>query len=311
MPDKRTAGPRIALVGLGYTGTCLGLALRRAYPAATIVGHDREGDAAKAAQKAGAVTQTHWNLIGACEGADLVLLALPTAAVLATLEPLGRELGRGVVSDTAPLKGPLVRWAAANLPPGLHYVGGHPLSRRGEAASADAFGGRAYCLTPTPATDSDALAVVSSMAEAIGAKPLYLEASEHDSAMAYLRQMPALAAAAALQLARGNEAQADLKALAEAMPPEAVGLAGAAGPLAGTGLAEDDMAPLKAWLDRYLALLTRVRTAMDGGGEQWEQVARPLDAARSFWENPSVERPDGGGEDPAARGPRRRLFGLR
>ncbi|MHB0875589.1 MAG: prephenate dehydrogenase [Anaerolineae bacterium] len=313
MPDNRSPSPRIALVGLGRTGVSLGLALRRAYPSATVAGHDRDSDAAKAAQKAGAITKVHWNLIDACDGADLVLLALPAGEVLATLKPLGRELANGVVSDTAPLKAPLVRWAEANLPAGLRYVGGHPLLRPAEAASADAFEGCAYCLTPTPNTDASAVGVVADMATAIGAKLMYMDAAEHDGAMTYLRQMPALAAAAALQLARVSEASTDLKALHDALPREATVLAGASGSLAGLELAEADLAPMKAWLDRYVALLSRLRAALEPGqSTALEEMARALDGARTFWENEAVERPDGGTGDARPRGePWRRLFGLR
>ena len=314
MPDRQGKGHRFALVGLGYTGTSLGLALRRAYSAAIVAGHDRDAGAAKAALKAGAVTKTHWNLIDACDGAQVVFLALPAREVIATLAPLANELAQGVIiSDTASIKAPIVRWAAANLAPTVHYVGGHPLLRRSEPASADACRGCTYCLTPVPDTDPGAVAIVADVVAAIGANAVFLDPGEHDGMMLYLRQMPALAAAAALQLAAESDTRTDLRALRGALSPEAVSLAAELEPLAGTLLQDSDLAPLRAWLDRYIGLLQRLRAALEPGDEaDIDEAVSGLDAGRAFWENEPAERPGSGTDDARSRGESwRRLLGMR
>ncbi|MGQ9715149.1 MAG: prephenate dehydrogenase/arogenate dehydrogenase family protein, partial [Anaerolineae bacterium] len=69
--------PKITIVGLGLVGSSLGLALRAQGGEYEVVGHDREPAVASQARKMGAVDATEWNLIAACEGADLICLALP------------------------------------------------------------------------------------------------------------------------------------------------------------------------------------------------------------------------------------------
>lgn len=314
MPERQGQNLRFAIVGLGYTGTSLGLALRRAYPGATVIGHDRDVAAAQAAVKAGAVSRTHWNLIEACEGAQAVLLALPACEVLATLRPLGPELAPGiVVTDTASLKAPIVRWAAANLPSGVCYVGGHPLLRHVEPPSADAFVGCTYCLTPAADTEAGAVAAVSAIAAAIGSETMYLDPVEHDGMMAYLQQMPALAAAAALQLAAESHARTGLEALRGAVPAGAVTLAAELESIASADLTDADLAPLRAWLDRYLALVQNLRAAIEPGAEAGlGEAMSGLDAARAFWEHEPTKPPVGGSNGSPDHGPAwRRLLGMR
>ncbi len=177
------AARKLTIVGLGATGHSLGLALRAALADVEIVGHDRDPDASLAAKQAGAVDSTHWNLVSACDGAAVVMLALPTRECRSTLEALREELAPGtVVTDTAPLKLPLVRWASQHLPPTVHFVGGHPLAGV-DPPRASAFSEATYCLTPTPDTDPEAVAVVSRLVESIGARPAFTDPSEHDGLM--------------------------------------------------------------------------------------------------------------------------------
>ena len=72
------AKSRIAIIGLGLIGGSIGLALRRAEVESEIVGHDREPLKARQAKKLGAVDRADWNLISACEGADMVIIATPS-----------------------------------------------------------------------------------------------------------------------------------------------------------------------------------------------------------------------------------------
>jgi len=216
---------RVTIVGLGATGQSLGLALRQAMPDGEIVGHDRDPDVARAATKAGAVSRAHWNLISACEHSALVLLALPTRECLATLEALQSELPPGtIVTDTAPLKLPLARWAAAHLSGDVHFVGGHPLAPVTKP-DARAFVGSTYCLTPNPDTAPEAVESISRVVEAIGAQPAFLDPVEHDGLIWELEGAGALAVA--LSLAGLAEASGRLDAgwLAQAASADALALA--------------------------------------------------------------------------------------
>ena len=134
--------PRITIVGLGLVGGSLGLALRRSGAAGSILGHDRNRLVSNEAKNKGAVDQVHWNLISACEEADLIILALPLDAILETREAIGPHLRPGcVVMDTAAVKQPVMDWAAEYLPQEVHFVGTDPVLARIIAAGGDRFDG--------------------------------------------------------------------------------------------------------------------------------------------------------------------------
>ncbi len=124
MPDKL----QVSIIGLGLIGASAGLALRRHADRVTVIGHDLDPSIAGAAKKAGAVDRTEWNLINAISRADRVLLALPLDQVCDTLKAIAQDLKPGcVIVDTADVKVPANAAAAAVLPKGVHFVGGHPI----------------------------------------------------------------------------------------------------------------------------------------------------------------------------------------
>ena len=189
----------MTIVGLGLVGSSIGLALKQARAEIEIVGHDQDSSVAKRAHKAGAVDRTEWNLITACEGAGLILLSTPLSEVKKTLKAVASYLKQGcVVTDTASLKVPVLQWARESLPDTSHFIGGHPIINKpgtdGEAPSAELLSGSVYCLTPSSDATPEALQSVSGLAEAVGAKPYFLDAAEHDGLITAVEQMPLLLA---------------------------------------------------------------------------------------------------------------------
>jgi len=293
MPDSSLR--RAAIVGLGWTGQSYGLALKRAFPSVVIVGHDRDAEAAKTARKLGAVQKTHWNLISACDAAELVVLALPGREALDSLLALAGELPpETLVTDTAPLKAALVAWATENASEGLRYVPGHPLLERTPEPSADAFSGRAYCLTPAPQSDAAAVSSMVNLAERLGAKVTFLDPEEHDSLMIALEHLPALVASATVQMLQASNTRTDLHWLRQAIPAEVLSLAERVGELRGAELSAANREALRHWLERLQAGLGVLRDAVgqengkglaeliervQGTGERWLPGARHDDGA--------------------------------
>lgn len=201
---------RVTIVGLGCVGNSIGLALREQEPALEVVGHDSDPDRARQAAKMGAVNKTDWNLPAACEGASLIILALPLSAVRATLEALGPQLDEGsVVTDTATLKMPVLEWARQHLPQSVHFVTGVPIPGPAigameplvgpEAARADLFEEGLYCITPAHDTDPNGVTMLLELAQTLGARPLFLDPLEYDGLQAGAGDLPALIATALLR----------------------------------------------------------------------------------------------------------------
>jgi prephenate dehydrogenase len=213
------AKPRITIVGLGLIGNSIGLALGREARDFEIFGHDKSNAAAGQAKKLGAVDKTDWNLINACDGAGLVILALPLGAIRETMQTVASELAAGaIVVDTASVKAPVQAWADELLPPSVAFVGTNPIiaseQTGGAAARADLFEQRTWAICPSPNTDERAVKTASDLAARLGARPLFLDALEHDGMAAAVEQLPALASMALLTSAVSQPAWRETRKLA-------------------------------------------------------------------------------------------------
>jgi prephenate dehydrogenase len=200
---------RVTIVGLGCVGASIGLAIKEIEPEVEVIGHDKDRERSQKAHSLGAVDKTDWNLPAACEGAGMVILALPLSAIEETMEALAPHLEEGtVVTDTGGLKAPVLEWAAVHLPERVRFVAGDPIpgpmAATGrpltglEAANADLFDGGTYCITPASNTDPEAVEQVIDLAYTLGAQPLFLDALEHDGLRAGTTGLPALVSAALL-----------------------------------------------------------------------------------------------------------------
>lgn len=195
---------RIAIIGLGLIGGSIGLALKKSKLELELVGHDKDLGVAGRAVKRGAVDKTEWNLINACDGAGLIVLALPLDAIRDTLSALKSYIQPGaIITDTATSKVPVLEWAK-DLPRGVEFVGGDPvlnanrtINGRGiDAADAALLHDATYCLTPAATASPQAIDTMTNFVNLLGAKSYFIEAAEHDGLMAGVQHFPAFLATA-------------------------------------------------------------------------------------------------------------------
>lgn len=195
---------RVTIIGLGLIGGSIGLALKKSKLEIEIVGHDKDPGVAGRALKRGAVDKTEWNLISACDGAGLIVLAIPLAGIQDTLAALKPFVPSGtIITDTATSKVPVLEWAN-DLPSGVAFVGGNPvisapraITGHGiDAADATLLQGATYCLTPAVTASPQAIDVLTGFVNLLGAKPYFIEAAEHDGLMAGVQHFPAFLATA-------------------------------------------------------------------------------------------------------------------
>jgi prephenate dehydrogenase len=264
--------PRVTIVGLGLIGSSMGLALRQARLTSAVVGHDIDRGVAGQAKKSGAVDRTVWNLLSACEDSDLILLAAPLDAIKPTLEAIGPELRPGcVVIDTATVKEPVLAWAASTLPDGVHFVGGDPLPgpiaaglSGVEAARADLFQNGLFCVVPSPSANEDAVKLAIDLVQILGAKPLFLDAVEHDGLMAAVEHLPAILALALMEAVVEQPAWRELRKVAGASLETGTKLA-AIDPIALGEASAANRVNLMRWIDTYIDSLSSIRTALETG----------------------------------------------
>ena len=211
---------RVLIVGLGLIGGSVGLALRRwseehkvdNRKPLEVVGFDPNLDHQRAAEKMGAVDRGAWDLAKAAREADVVVLAMPVAAMREAMTDLAPQLQPGtVVTDTGSTKAQVMAWARDVLPPGVHFVGGHPMAGKTqsiEGAEADLFAGATWCIAPSVSASEEAVRTVLGLVAAAGAEPYFVDPHEHDAYVAGVSHLP-FAISAALMNAVSRDVSPD------------------------------------------------------------------------------------------------------
>ena len=172
---------RITIIGTGFIGSSMGMALREAYRGkAEIVGYDADTKVHNRSKKSGAVDTSEWNLDKAVAGASIVILAVPAMATREIFEAIGPHLADGAsVTDTASTKREVCAWADELLPRSVGFVGGNPLAGAGLSGSESAvptlFRGARYALVASPTSPQWAVKAVIKLVEDIGAKPFFID----------------------------------------------------------------------------------------------------------------------------------------
>jgi prephenate dehydrogenase len=291
----------VGIIGLGLIGGSMGLALKRAKLQNTeVIGFDRDRDVESRALKAGAVDRLARSPEELASQSSLVVIATPILSAEKMLKTIASSLQPGaVVTDTGSTKASVLKWAGRELPNGVHFVGGHPMAGKEQsglqAADATLFQDKPYVIIPSVDAHEGAVNVVVGLVEAVGAKPVFLDADEHDAYAAAISHVPLVASVALFSLARGSTAW-----------PE---LAGMAGPgfrdLTRLASGQPEMAHdifitnkqnISHWLDRYIAELRKLQEMIEG--EDAEVLFRALAETQierdTFLENPPKREEPGG-----------------
>jgi len=199
---------QITIIGLGQLGASVGMAVGRHETVLHRVGHDKNFNTAREAQKRGAVDDVKHNLPASVRDAKIVLLSLPLSEIRSTLEVIAPDLVEGaVVMDTAPVKAPVAAWAQELLPEGRYYVGLvpainplylHRIELGLEAASEELFEDGMIMVDPLPGTPEEAVRLATDFINLLGATPLFADRVETDGLMTKTHIVPQLMAAALL-----------------------------------------------------------------------------------------------------------------
>lgn len=199
---------QITIVGLGQIGASIGLALKARKLDLHLVGHDKEMNTAKEAQKMGAVDDVKFNLPASVRDAKIVILALPFAGMRETLEVIAPDLQEGtLVLDTAPAKATIAAWAKELLPPGRFYIGLTPAINPNylhgtefgvKAARADLFEKGLMVVNAPIGTPERVFTLAMDFVTLFGAMPLLMDTAEADGVFAAMHILPQLAASALL-----------------------------------------------------------------------------------------------------------------
>jgi prephenate dehydrogenase len=271
---------KITIIGCGLIGGSIALALRRSRPEWSVACLDvparlpaiRE---AAVADEVGSIE----DLAAHVPDSSLVLIATPVQAVLETASRLRPHLRPGsIVTDVASTKKRIMEEAQALMPPGVHFIGGHPMAGSEhsgvEAADPLLFSDRVYLLCPYADTPPDALLQLMDLAEDLLALPITVDPGEHDRIMAMVSHLPQLISVALMLAAQAGDAEhAMLDKLAGRGFLDMTRLAASEFAM-WQGILETNRDAIEESLDRFGRSLAQLREAIANGSEAllWEQA---------------------------------------
>jgi prephenate dehydrogenase len=197
---------RATILGTGLIGASVGAGLREA--GWKVTGWDPEPSHLREASEMGAVDEILTDFPERISGEDLVVLAGPVRAILASLGEIETD---ALVTDVASVKTSVV--SASRRP--ARFVGGHPMAGRESsgpgAASAAMFRGATWILTTDGASPDD-LATLEEVVTALGAVPVRMTAQAHDAAVAAVSHVPQVVASALVNLVAREDTALSLAA---------------------------------------------------------------------------------------------------
>lgn len=181
---------KLAVLGVGLIGGSLGLAARER-GLAEVTGWVRRPERAAECLATGAVDRMADSIEEACAEADVVVCC----GSVGSLAEMGRKALDSapegcVVTDVGSTKQELVEALGTDS----RFIGGHPLAGAETAgvanARSDLYEGARWYLTPTSDSEGVLLDRLQKLVKGLGARPVVIDAAEHDQAMAVVSHLP-------------------------------------------------------------------------------------------------------------------------
>jgi prephenate dehydrogenase len=190
---------RLAIIGVGLIGGSLARILREKGEVGEVIGIGRGAANLQRAVELGVIDRYSLDPAAGVEGADLVFLATPVCSIADVVARIAPALAPGcVVTDGGSVKGEIVAACEALMPPGIFFVGGHPIAgteKSGvEASFAALYQGRRCIVTPTHDTDHGALHKVTRMWQIAGSEVVSMDVAKHDRVVAAISHLPHMVA---------------------------------------------------------------------------------------------------------------------
>lgn len=189
---------QITIIGTGLIGGSFGLAVKKAGFRGKIIGCDRKEILSKAKRKRAIDTGVD-DPIQACNGSDVVLLAVPVGGIIEFIATLAPHLSPDtVLTDVGSTKSEILRSAekALGIATAQRFLGGHPMAGKENSgiglADPELFRGAVWFITPTRNQNlrSKSIAEFLGLVKKVGARIAVLDGTEHDELCAWISHVP-------------------------------------------------------------------------------------------------------------------------
>ncbi|MCV9998596.1 prephenate/arogenate dehydrogenase family protein [Pararhizobium sp. YC-54] len=185
----------IALIGIGLIGSSIAREIKDKGLAGTVTVSTRSEATLKRAQELNLGDRYTTSAAEAVKNADLVIVSVPVGASGTVAAEIAANLKPGaIVTDVGSTKGSVIAQMAPHMPPGVHFIPGHPIAGT-EYSGPDAgfiglFKGRWCILTPLPDTDETAKARLRTFWETLGSMVDDMDPEHHDKVLAIVSHLP-------------------------------------------------------------------------------------------------------------------------
>jgi prephenate dehydrogenase len=186
---------KMLVAGVGLIGGSLALDMRRRGLVGEVIGYGRSEQNLRVAKKKGLIDSYFLREAEIPPGVDFLMMGTPVQAIVPLTAAFLPQLPPGcIVSDVGSVKAEIVKGMEKLLPPGIHFVGAHPIAGSeqwgAEAAYANIFMGRRCILTPTRRTNRAALRKMTLLWRRLGAKVEIMNAEQHDRLLGVVSHLP-------------------------------------------------------------------------------------------------------------------------
>jgi cyclohexadieny/prephenate dehydrogenase len=186
---------RIALIGIGLIGSSLARVIRREKLAGHIAISTRSAATLARAKTLKLGNSYHGDLAEGVKDADLIIVSVPVGSSGEVAEIVAPALKPGaIVTDVGSTKGSVIAQMQPHMPPGVHFIPGHPLAgteKSGPDAGFAALFENRWCIfTPLPDTDPDALEKLSEFWRRCGSNIDVMDPQHHDMVLAIVSHLP-------------------------------------------------------------------------------------------------------------------------
>lgn len=186
---------RVAIIGVGFMGGSLALAMRKKFPKLKVWGFARSQKSYRKLKKLGLLHRVEKDLSKLLLDADLVVFALPVKAISDYFKQASPFLKKGaIVLDLGSTKELIAKSAKKNLPKEVSFVGCHPLAgseKSGAEFSRVNLYQNSLCLI-TSSKQLKATRVVKGLWQKIGCRVVFIGPKQHDKILCSISHLPHL-----------------------------------------------------------------------------------------------------------------------
>jgi prephenate dehydrogenase len=186
---------KIAIIGVGFMGGSLALALKKKFGRLRVWGYARSNRSYNKLKRLRILDGVERDLKKLLVDADIVVLSLPVGLIIDYLKKISPLLQEGtIVFDLGSSKKKIEGAARKYLPKGLGFVGCHPLCGSEKSGAEFSDGGLfegSLCIITSPLSKR-ATRTVAYLWRHIGSRVVYVNPDYHDRVLSFVSHLPHL-----------------------------------------------------------------------------------------------------------------------